>query len=102
MGRRNLTVITQALTSRVRVEGGRAVGVDYVQRGRKVSVNADREVILTGGAYNSPQLLMLPGVGPAEHLMMREIEVLLDQPAIGENLSDHPAAQLVCEMQIRW
>ena len=52
-------------------------------------------MILCGGAYNSPQLLMLSGVGPAEHLQMREIEVLLDQPAVGENLSDHPATQLV-------
>ena len=48
-------------------------------------------MILCGGAYNSPQLLMLSGVGPAEHLAMREIEVLLDQPAVGENLSDHAA-----------
>ena len=49
-------------------------------------------MILCGGAYNSPQLLMLSGVGPAEHLTMREIEVLLDQPAVGENLSDHAAS----------
>ena len=48
-------------------------------------------MILCGGAYNSPQLLMLSGVGPAEHLALREIEVLLDQPAVGENLSDHAA-----------
>ena len=53
-------------------------------------MRAEREVILCGGAYNSPQLLMLSGVGPAEHLTMREVEVLLDQPAVGENLSDHP------------
>jgi choline dehydrogenase len=52
-------------------------------------------VILCGGAYNSPQLLMLSGIGPAEHLTLREVEVLLDQPAVGGNLSDHPAAQLV-------
>jgi choline dehydrogenase-like flavoprotein len=52
-------------------------------------------VILCAGAYNSPQLLMLSGVGPAEHLTMREIEVLLDQPAVGENLSDHAAAYAV-------
>ena len=58
-------------------------------------LRAEREVILCGGAYNSPQLLMLSGVGPAEHLTMREIEVLLDQPAVGENLSDHAATQLV-------
>ena len=49
-------------------------------------------MILCGGSYNSPQLLMLSGVGPAEHLTMREVEVVLDQPAVGENLSDHPGA----------
>jgi choline dehydrogenase len=52
-------------------------------------------VILCGGSYNSPQLLMLSGIGPAEHLTMREVEVLLDRPAVGDNLSDHPATQLV-------
>ena len=62
---------------------------------RSEEFRAEREVILSGGAYNSPQLLMLSGVGPAEHLAMREVELLLDQPAIGENLSDHPATQLV-------
>ena len=60
--------------------------------GRSQELRAEREVILCGGAYNSPQLLMLSGIGPAEHLTMREIEVLLDQPAVGENLSDHAAA----------
>ncbi len=63
--------------------------------GQPQEFRAEREVILCGGAYNSPQLLMLSGVGPSEHLAMREIEVLLDQPAVGENLSDHPATQLV-------
>jgi choline dehydrogenase len=80
---------------RVLFEGTRAVGVQASQLGDAQEFRADREVILCGGAYNSPQLLMLSGVGPAEHLTMREIEVLLDQPAVGENLSDHPAAQLV-------
>jgi choline dehydrogenase-like flavoprotein len=58
-------------------------------------LRAEREVILAAGAYNSPQLLMLSGVGDPEHLAMREIELVLEQPAVGENLSDHPAAQLV-------
>ena len=80
---------------RVLFEGTRAVGVQASQLGEVQEFRAEREVILCGGAYNSPQLLMLSGVGPAEHLAMREIEVLLDQPAVGENLSDHPATQLV-------
>jgi choline dehydrogenase len=80
---------------RVLFDGTRAVGVEATQLGQQQQFTAEREVILCGGAYNSPQLLMLSGVGAAEHLTMREIEVLLDRPSIGENLSDHPAAQLV-------
>jgi choline dehydrogenase len=83
------------LVQRVLFEGTRAVGVQASRLGQVQELRAEREVILCGGAYNSPQLLMLSGVGPAEHLMTREVEVLLDQPAVGENLSDHPATQLV-------
>jgi choline dehydrogenase len=83
------------LVHKILFEGTRAVGVEASQLGRLQQLRAEREVILCGGAYNSPQLLMLSGVGPAEHLTMREIEVLLDQPQVGENLSDHPATQLV-------
>ena len=93
--RENLTVMPYMHVQRVLFDGTRAVGVEASQLGQLQELRAEREVILCGGAYNSPQLLMLSGVGPAEHLTMREIEVLLDQPAIGENLSDHPAAQLV-------
>jgi choline dehydrogenase len=95
MQRPNLTVMPYMHVHRVLFEGTRAVGVAASQLGQLQEFRAEREVILSGGAYNSPQLLMLSGVGPAEHLMMREIEVLLDQPAVGENLSDHPATQLV-------
>jgi choline dehydrogenase len=95
MPRPNLTVMPYMQVQRVLFDGTRAVGVQASQLGQQQQFTADREVILCGGAYNSPQLLMLSGVGPAEHLTMREIEVLLDRPAIGENLSDHPAAQLV-------
>jgi choline dehydrogenase len=95
MERPNLTVMPYMLVQRVLFEGTRAVGVQASQLGQVQELRAEREVILCGGAYNSPQLLMLSGVGPAEHLMTREVEVLLDQPAVGENLSDHPATQLV-------
>ena len=81
--------------NRVLFEGKRAVGVEASQLGEAQELRAEREVILCGGAYNSPQLLMLSGVGPAEHLTMREVEVLLDQPAVGENLGDHPATYAV-------
>jgi choline dehydrogenase len=90
--RDNLTVMPYMLVERVLFEGTRAVGVQASQLGQAQELRAEREVILCGGAYNSPQLLMLSGIGPAEHLTMREIEVLLDQPAVGENLSDHAGA----------
>jgi choline dehydrogenase len=95
MGRENLTVLPYMQVHKVLFEGTRAVGVLAAQLGELKELRAEREVILCGGAYNSPQLLMLSGVGPAEHLSMREIEVLLDQPAVGENLSDHAATYTV-------
>ncbi len=91
MERPNLTVMPHMLVTKLLFDGNRAVGVSAEQLGQPQELRAEREVILSGGAYNSPQLLMLSGVGPAEHLTMREIEVLLDQPAVGANLSDHPA-----------
>ncbi|HUB72963.1 MAG TPA: GMC family oxidoreductase N-terminal domain-containing protein [Solirubrobacteraceae bacterium] len=93
--RPNLTVMPYMLVHRVLFDGTRALGVEASQLGQAQELRAEREVILCGGAYNSPQLLMLSGVGPAEHLAMREIEALLDQPAVGENLSDHAAAYAV-------
>ncbi len=95
MERDNLTVMPYMQVQRLIFEGTRAVGVQASQLGQIQDLRADREVILCGGTYNSPQLLMLSGVGPAEHLQLREIEVLLDRPSVGENLSDHPATQLV-------
>jgi choline dehydrogenase len=92
MERPNLTVMPYMQVTRLLFEGTRTVGVEASQLGQLQELRAEREVILCGGAYNSPQLLMLSGVGPAEHLAMREIELLLDQPAVGENLSDHAAA----------
>src|SRR3954468_22215471 len=93
--RPNLTVMPYMLVHRLLLEGTRAVGVVAAQLGELQEFRAEREVILCGGAYNSPQLLMLSGIGPAEHLELREIEVLLDAPQVGENLTDHPAAQAV-------
>jgi choline dehydrogenase len=93
--RPNLTVMPYMHVNRVLFEGKRAVGVEATQLGQAQELRAEREVILCGGAYNSPKLLMLSGVGPAEHLAMREVELLLDQPAVGENLGDHPASYTV-------
>jgi choline dehydrogenase len=95
MARPNLTVMPYMRVQKVLFEGTRAVGVQASRLGEVQDLMAEREVILCGGSYNSPQLLMLSGVGPAEHLTLRQVEVLLDRPAVGENLSDHAATQLV-------
>jgi choline dehydrogenase len=94
-GRGNLTVATGALATRVLVEDGRAVGVRYRHRGAEHQAGARREVILCGGAVNSPQLLLLSGVGPAEHLREHGIEVLVDAPKVGDGLQDHPTCFVV-------
>jgi choline dehydrogenase len=89
MKRPNLTVVTGALATRILFEGRRAVGVAYEQGGRRREVRARAEVVLSGGAINSPQLLKLSGVGPAEELRQHGIEVVHDLPGVGENLQDH-------------
>jgi choline dehydrogenase-like flavoprotein len=84
----NLRLVLGALVSRVVIENGRAVGVEiHTGSGRQV-VRAEREVILSAGAFGSPQLLMLSGVGPAEHLRSVGIDVVADLP-VGDNLHDH-------------
>jgi choline dehydrogenase len=90
--RPNLTVMPYMHVNRILFEGTRAVGVEASRLGKVQELRAERETIICGGAFNSPQLLMLSGVGPAEHLAMREIETVLDQPAVGANLSDHACA----------
>ena len=89
MKRKNLRVETRACASRVIFEGRRAVGVEYTQDGAVHRVRAAREVILAGGVVNSPQLLMLSGVGPREALRELEIDVVHDSPDVGRNLQDH-------------
>jgi choline dehydrogenase len=81
--------LVKALARRIVIEEGRATGVE-IQRGGKVeTVRADREVIVAASAFNSPKLLMLSGIGPADHLREQGIEVLADRPGVGGNLQDH-------------
>jgi choline dehydrogenase len=87
--RPNLTIETGALSTRILFEGRRAVGIEYAQSGQVRTARAKREVILCGGAINSPQLLMLSGVGPADHLRRHGIAVVNDLPGVGRNLQDH-------------
>jgi choline dehydrogenase len=93
--RENLTVRTGALVSRVVVESGRAVGVSYLLGREERTAYVDSEVVLCGGAINSPQLLMLSGIGPAAHLREVGVDVVHDLPGVGQNLHDHPAVPLV-------
>jgi choline dehydrogenase len=89
MDRKNLRVETLAFTRRVLFEGTRAVGVEYSRAGRKPQRVYAREVILCGGAINSPQLLQLSGVGNADDLSALGIDVVADLPGVGQNLQDH-------------
>jgi choline dehydrogenase len=89
MKRANVRVLTGALVTRVLVEGGRAVGVEYRQGGETRVLRARGEVILSGGAINSPQLLQLSGIGPGKLLQSLGIPVLKDNPNVGDHLSDH-------------
>jgi choline dehydrogenase len=87
--RPNLTVQTGAHATRVLFEGKRAVGVEYRQGGRRKTARAAHEVIVSAGALQSPKVLMLSGIGPADHLRAHGIEVVADLPGVGQNLQDH-------------
>lgn len=89
--RRNLTVLTHAHAQKIVIEGQRATGIDYVKDGRVAGVRAEREVVLSAGAFNTPQLLMLSGIGPADHLKQMGIVPIVDAPGVGKNLQDHLA-----------
>jgi choline dehydrogenase len=86
--RSNLTVRTGAMAAKVLISGGKARGVRLIRDGAEEEVHGGR-VILSGGTINSPQLLMLSGIGPADHLRNLDIEVILDLPGVGSNLQDH-------------
>jgi choline dehydrogenase len=89
MKRTNLTVLTGAQAVRVLVEGGRAVGVAHLREGTMREARANGEVILSGGAVNSPQLLLLSGIGPADELGRVGVQATHDLPGVGKNLQDH-------------
>jgi choline dehydrogenase len=91
MKRSNLTVLTKAQVSKIVFEGKRAVGVEYVRNGKTERVTAKREIVLSAGAVNSPQILQLSGVGPKETLKRHKIEQVCEAPAVGRNLADHLA-----------
>lgn len=95
MKRANLTVATGAMVERIDFDGTRASGITYTRRGRTISATADAEVILSGGSINSPQLLMLSGIGDPDHLREHGIDTRVPLQGVGKNLSDHTSAALV-------
>ncbi len=94
--RDNLTIVTHAQVEKVIIDGKRATGVQYTDRsGRTQIVTAGKEIVLSGGAINSPQLLMLSGIGEADQLAENGIDVVADLPGVGKNMQDHLQARLV-------
>ncbi len=110
MTRPNVTVETGALAHRVVISGGRATGVAYARDGAVRTADATREVVLAGGTYASPQLLMLSGIGPGDELKALGIAPVLDRPAVGRNLQEHANAVVTFEIsqplsmlgELRW
>ncbi|MCZ2839612.1 GMC family oxidoreductase [Modestobacter sp. VKM Ac-2985] len=96
-GRANLTIVTDVTVRQLTIDDGTCTGVEYGTPTSSTAATALREVILTAGAIGSAQLLMLSGVGPAEHLTELGIEVELDLPGVGANLHDHPMSTVVFE-----
>ncbi|HEY1440555.1 MAG TPA: GMC family oxidoreductase N-terminal domain-containing protein [Mycobacterium sp.] len=88
--RPNLTILTEAHVLRVRISQGRAVGVEVERHGIREFLHAEREVVVSAGALNTPQLLMLSGIGPAGHLAEHHITTVVDNPNVGGHLMDHP------------
>lgn len=87
--RPNLTVRTKAMATRILIDGQRATGVEYEHKGRRQEARAAKEVVLSAGSLLSPKLLMLSGIGPADHLRSLDIDVIVDRPAVGSNLQEH-------------
>ncbi len=97
LSRPNLHVETGAHTTRILMEGKRAVGVEYQQGGEVKQLKCAREVLLCAGALQSPQILMLSGIGPKAHLLENGIAALHDLPGVGQNLHDHPDVVIVAD-----
>ncbi|WP_414572434.1 GMC family oxidoreductase [Nostoc sp. CCY 9925] len=95
--RSNLTVLTNVHVKRILFQGTRAVGLTYIQDDVTKDIKIAREVILSCGTINSPQLLMLSGIGPAKHLKSLEIPMIVDLPGVGQNLQDHLLVPVIYE-----
>ncbi|MEP7457338.1 GMC family oxidoreductase N-terminal domain-containing protein [Phyllobacterium sp. SB3] len=101
-GRANLHIVTGALAERIVIEGKRATRIVYKQGNQSVTAKARRDIIVSGGAVNSPQLLQLSGIGPAGLLAENGVKVMHELPGVGENLQDHYAGRLMYKINRRW
>lgn len=99
--RPNLTIATGAFVRKIVIESARAVGVEWTQGGQRVVGRADQEVLLAAGALQSPQLLQLSGIGPADLLQRHNLKVHADAPECGRNLQDHYQARVVVKLKHR-
>lgn len=95
LSRPNLKVLTQTQVTRLILQDTRVIGIEFVQAGQIQQIQAKQEIILSGGAINSPQLLMLSGIGPANHLETLNIPVVVNLPGVGQNLQDHIASPVI-------
>jgi choline dehydrogenase len=89
LAQKNVTLLVGAQVQKVLIEGDRAVGVEFIQDGKLVTVSADREIILSAGGFNTPQILMLSGIGGEADLKAVGIKTLVDSPEVGRNVQDH-------------
>ena len=96
--RPNLTIVTRATIARIAMEQGRAVGVEYLLGRDRASVRAGREVLLCAGSFNSPQILLLSGIGPADELTALGVAPVHDLPGVGRNLAEHPNVTVTWEL----
>lgn len=100
LNRPNLAVKTKAEVSRLIIERKRVMGVEYVQNGQTHQARVEREVIVSAGTFLSPKLLMLSGIGPADHLKSHGISVVADLPGVGQNLQDHVQLPMVYRSKV--
>lgn len=89
MARDNVTVVVGAMVGKIVIKNNKAVSVEFTKDGKQQLIHANKEIILSGGAINSPQLLLLSGVGPKEHLQQHNIDCIHDLPGVGQNLQEH-------------
>lgn len=102
IARGNVDLATGAHVTRVLIERGRAVGVEWVAKGEKLTAHASAEVILSAGALQSPQILQLSGIGPAALLARHGVPVVVNAPEVGANLQDHYQMRLIVRLKKRW